>query len=303
MNTIDPLIFIPRDSGFFSAFNFLVGSIVNGERLYPYFNRQALLNKNKICKQFCYWTNNNNSWLDFFEPIKYEENDILHLSSELLQLPCSQGENAPKEFRIPEDTKKLLKEDYTRFKQWRINTHNIYSKYIIFKESFISYLNQIFESNFNSYTIGVHYRHPSHHVESGPVFFAQYFHHIDLLITKHPDCKIFVASDTELGIMAFQQRYGNRVKFITSTDRLSLDNILEWAFAMGTGKSDIIGFINNQGYDLHTSRCNYQNNHKIIYDLLVEVLFLSKCNSIISGVSNIPLAISYMNPNIDMVII
>lgn len=303
MKTKDPLLFVPRDSGFFSAFNFLLGAIVSGQRVYPYFNRQELLKRNSICRQFCYWTNSDNSWLDFFEPIRYYKNDVTHISNELLKLPHTQGADGPKEFTIPADIISLLRGDKDIFNEWRSSTHKIYSKYIKFKQDFLNDVDKAFSSNFSTFTIGIHYRHPSHYIEGGATFFKQYFEHLDPLVQKHPDCKIFVASDTDFGILAFQQRYRDKVKFIVSTERLSLDNILEWAFAMSTGKSDIVGFINNNGYDLHTSRCNYQNNKKILYDLFIEVLFLSKCNLTISGVSNIPLTISYLNPVLDMIIL
>jgi hypothetical protein len=58
---------------------------------------------------------------------------------------------------------------------------------------------------------------------------------------------------------------------------------------------------NGKGFELHHKRINSKNNYKITLDLLKEVLLLSKCNQLINNVSNIPFAISYINPEIEII--
>ena len=76
---------------------------------------------------------------------------------------------------------------------------------------------------------------------------------------------------------------------------------LHWAFGLADGKADHVGFINGKGYELHHKRVKQNNNKKMTIDLLKEVLCLSKCNQLINNISNIPLAISYINPNIEII--
>lgn len=300
-----PTMFIPRDAGFFSVFNFLVGAIAGGNKTYPYFNKSKFLEYRDSNQHFCYWTKNDNSWFDFFDPIKYDDNDETHKNKNFLNYNISHGDEASPEFKSPSEINKLLKNDIDSFNSWRKNINTIYNEYIKFNEKTIQSVNQIYNSMFknNEYIIGIHYRHPSHFAESGPIFLRQYFEQIDKILQQKPDAQIFLASDTEFGILAFKQRYQDKVKFIDSVKRLPLDNILEWAFALSSNKPDEIAFINGKGYELQhiASESNNTDNFDLTFDLLKEVLCLSKCHILINSISNISLAISYINPEIKMI--
>ena len=122
---------------------------------------------------------------------------------------------------------------------------------------------------------------------------------------KYPEAKIFLATDTEFGIMAFKHKYGNKLTYIKDIKRLPVDNILEWAFALSNiGKSDNVGIIKNRGYELHQSNIYLDQNanyYELTANLLNEVLCLSKCNILINSTSNISLALSYISPNLEMI--
>ena len=304
-----PTLFIPRDAGFFSVFNFLIGTIYQGIRAYPYFNRELFLKYRKENKHFCYWTNNENSWMDYCEPIRYYETDNEHIDKTFLAYRASGGEDASEEFKTPQVFTALLKDKSLQFADWRTNIHNVYSQYIQWKPKLIQDSNTIFSNMFSTtdYVIGLHYRHPSHSVESGPLFLTQYYQAIDEILTLHPRAKIFLATDTDFGIMAFKYKYGNRIHYLDTTERLPVDNILEWAYALNTiGQSDNIGIIQNRGYELHQSQIfnGHNNNYlKFTNNLLLEILCLSKCNILVNAVSNISLALSYINPSVPIVTI
>lgn len=295
-----PKMFIPRDAGFFSVFNFLIGSIAGGNRIYPFFNKQQFLTHRKTNDHFCYWTTNENAWFDFFEPISFYPNDIEHLNNRFINYEITGGEEASKEFKEPSELKSLLKGDKTRLDNWRLKMHNIYKHHIKPKEELIVHVDSIFNKMFGSAEniIGVHYRHPSHSVESGPIFLQQYFDIIDDIIIQNPDTKIFLASDTKFGILAFEDKYQDRIKYIENIDRLPLDNILAWAYALIGGKPDTVGFINNKGYELQhlNSNKHSSDNYDFTKNLLTEILCLSKCHTIINSTSNISLALGYINP-------
>jgi len=298
-----PIAFVPRDAGFFSVFNFYIGCLSSGMRAYPYFNKDIFLkiNNNKN-EHFCYWTENENCWFDYFQPVSFFTNDNNHIDGKYKMFPKHKGELAPTEFRIPKDTHALI-QDKQRFSEWRKYIHNFYSKYIRYTDEILNKVDSFFDNNFkNSKSIiGVHYRHPSHFIESGKVYLEQYFDKIDTILKDNPECEIFLATDSNFGIYAFQEKYQNKIKFMDGIERLSMPEFLQWCFSLAEGKADEVGFINGQGFELHHKRVSNPDNKKLTIDLLSEVLCLSKCNYLVHTTSNIALAISYMNPDLELI--
>lgn len=298
-----PTAFVPRDAGFFSVFNFYIGTLTQGSHSYPLWNKEELVKLHRTNDHFAYWTENTNCWFDYFEPVKFFNEDITHTNEEYLKFPRYSGEHGPNEFRLPAVTKDLLKGDKERFKEWRIKTHKFYKNFVKFKPEIVDAVDTIWQNHFinSQNVIGVHYRHPSHFIESGKVYLEDYFSQIDTLLTQYPESKIFLASDSQFGIYSFIERYKDKVFYIEDIDRLNMAEFLHWAFSLADGKADHVGFINGKGYELHHKRVKQNNNKKMTIDLLKEVLCLSKCNQLINNISNIPLAISYINPNIEII--
>jgi hypothetical protein len=298
----NPITFIPRDAGFFSVFNFYIGCLSLGLRAYPLFSKKELLKlNNNINEHFCYWTTNENCWFDYFEPVKFFDNDQSHNNNTYKLFTKSRGEIAPTEFRIPKDTKNLI-QDKERFNQWRHEVHQVYKQYIKYRPEILSKIDEFWNSHINSSCIiGVHYRHPSHFVESGKIYLEDYFTKIDDILSSNPDAQIFLATDSNFGIYAFQEKYGNKVFYIKNVERLSMPEFLHWCFSLADGKADDVGFINGKGFELHHKRVNLTDNYKLTVDLLSEVLCLSNCNYMVHTTSNVALAISYINPNLELV--
>lgn len=297
-----PIAFVPRDAGFFSVFNFLIGCLTMGLRVYPYFNKQEFLRmNNNINEHFCYWTESENCWFDYFEPIEFMANDKTHLTDEYKKFQKHRGESGPTEFRIPKDTHALI-QDQTRFKEWRKNTHSFYKKYIKIKPEILDIVNRFWNSNMSSSKIiGVHYRHPSHFIESGKIYLEQYFEKIDKILSQQPDAQIFLATDSNFGIYAFMEKYKNKIKYIENIDRISMPEFLQWCFSLAEGQADNVGFINGQGFELHHKRIGSTDNKKMTIDLLTEVLCLAKCDYLIHTTSNVALSISYINPELELI--
>jgi hypothetical protein len=302
-NDMTSSAFVPRDAGFFSVFNFLVGTIATGHKTYPYWNKEELLKIHKTNQHFAYWTTKDNCWFDYFEPVKYYDSDEVHELGYHLTYPRYSGEKCDEKFRIPSETAKLMRTNPEEFQEWRNNTHAFYKKIIKFRKEILEIVENFWNDNFKEEDeiIGIHYRHPSHFVESGKIYLEQYFKEVDNIISNSPNAKIFLASDSQFGIYSFIERYGDRVKYFKDVDRLTMAEFLEWAFSMAEGRADHVGFINGKGHELHHKRVSKEDNKKLTIDLLKEVLCLSKCNHLVNTVSNIPLAISYINPNIKII--
>lgn len=148
----------------------------------------------------------------------------------------------------------------------------------------------------NTY-IGVHYRHPSHSCEQGYVYFQDYFKIIDSL---DQTAKIFLATDNDLGVIAFKDRYGDRIVYRKEAKRTNIDNILRWAYSSSKGKPDNQGFIDNEGFQVH-----YDSKPSISMgiDVIVDTLCLARCGCFVHTISNIAQAVSYINPGIHMLTI
>lgn len=298
----DPYIFIPRDAGFFSVFNYLIGSMKTGSRIYPYYNKQKILEKNNIINHFCYLDNNvDNSWFSYFEPVKYYTGDTNHNSNAILIFNNTLGEIASDEFKIPDETYKLYNNQ--EFKLWRIEMNKYYKKFIKPKRSILERV-ELEVSKFNTDIIAVLYRHPAHMCESSKIIlFEDYFRKIDEILDTTPDAHIYLTTDTDLAIGSFTLKYNDKLLYDKSCGRSSVDNIIKWAYARKqNAKIDDIGFINNIGYEYH-NECIKNNIDQIKHaeDIIANTLIMSSCKWFIYPESNISLAISYINPEIEMI--
>jgi len=301
----DIYMFIPRDAGFFSVFNFLLGSLHNGYKVYPYFNLNKMIERHGIVQHFAYLDDKDNCWFDFFEKIKFDPKDDNHENIGKLQnCKISVGEDeAPIEFKEPHAVTNLLLTDKSEFTKWRYSVNDTFKKYISFNPFILNKVNEITKL-FDEVTIAVHYRHPSHCCEAGYKYFNDYFDKINDILSIHPNATIFLATDNELGVAAFTKEYGSKVIYNTESTRTSFNNILEWAFSLIGNKQNHEGFINGVGFQVHhTSRKNNSSNINLAYEVIIDTICISKCNYFIHGTSNISLAASYMNPELEMVYI
>lgn len=303
---LKPMQFVPRDAGFFSVFNFLMGSIVKGGRVYPYYNKTTFERINGENRHFCYWSESKeNGWFEYFEPVQFYHGDEEHISNSFVTYSITQGEYADVEFRVSSSVQRLMC-DKDRYGSWRMYVNKFFQKYIKIKQEITDDVNKFWMNTFQRFgsVVGVHYRHPSHYVEGGEIYLRDYFVVVDQLLEKHPYAKIFIASDNEFGIVAFEKRYGSKcVFYLPDIDRVDLDNILEWAHAKSKKDAHIdnMDFINGVGYQLHYTKCqNNEMSSKAGKDILKEALCLSKCKWLVHITSNVSLAVSYINPNIDM---
>ena len=298
--------FVPRDAGFFSVFNFYIGCLTSGDRVYPYYNKKSLLLSNQnINDHFCYWTDKNNCWFDYFEKICFYEKDDTHQDvKQMVLLKVTNGSDKASDFfRFPKETAKLISNEEL-FSKWRKEISPFYKKYIRFNDDIIKGADSFWNKNIlGNNTIGVHYRHPSHSIESGQLYLKQYFDEVDKRLDKNSTCDVFLASDNDFGILAFKQRYKDKIKYIEDIKRSDLDNFLAWSFSLANRKAevDIVGFIGGKGLELHHSADKNINNKKMTQDLLKEVICLSRCDSLICSQSNISIALSYMNTELEII--
>lgn len=292
---LGPLKFSPHDGGFFSNFNFLIGEMYLGRIVYPLFSAKELP---LSLKHFPYFDKNcDNSWFEFFEPVRYSPDDNKHVRTKWVsKLPSTWGYLAGREFRLPAETIKL----YNRidFPDWRQAVHDVVAAKIRLAKPLRQKMKRML-TKMPARRIGVHVRHPSHMVEQGKIYFQSYFSKVDRILRQHPSSKIFLATDNDLAIAAFEMRYGGIVFYYPEFIRESIDDILDWTYALTRSQADDMGFVGNIGFQTHYKLAAAGGGKAGIRagkEAVLDVFTLAACDDFVCTASNFTLASSFMNP-------
>ena len=307
-------LFIPRDAGFLSVLNWYVSVRCLNEKVYPFVHREVLELVNKRCNHFCYYdTNVENSWFLFFEPTDYTHKtiDLQTVLHHVRNNRYTQGWEGRKELMFFPIADRFRKSNQVQFQKWRNEINALFRRNIRYsvlvtetiakKERAFTHVANV--PNMRSF-VGVHYRNPSHCKEQGIVHFKDYFKCIDTILEKHPSQRIFLATDTELGVAVFKNRYGSRLIYDTDVHRTSADDFLDWCFARSSHETDGEGLVGGKGYDAHAKLAQNHDN-ELGKDMGVEVLvdaeLLSRCSHFVHTVSNMTIAVSYLNPDVILI--
>ena len=294
--SLGPLKFIPHDGGFFSNFNFLVGEMYLGRRVYPLFSHAEATRYNQSLKHFAYVDRDcENAWFEFFEPIRYDGSDTIHLDTNgLSSLPDTWGHIAPPEFRLPAATMRLYaRED---FSHWRWAVHEAVADKIRPAADIRAGIDDML-ARMPGRRIGVHVRHPSHLVEQGSIYFDNYFQVIDEVRTRYPASSLFLATDNELAIAAFQHRYGNAVAYYPGFIRQSIDDVLDWAYSLTRAASDDMGFVDGVGFQTHYKlAASGSDGLRAGKEAVSDAFTLAACDDFVCTASNFTLTCAFINP-------
>jgi hypothetical protein len=311
-------VFIPRDTGFLSFLNWFMGSlVVTKEELFPLLNHdiQKILNGN--LKNFCYNDNKLfNSWFLYFEPIRFKNENLKHeeltpqVTVDLFRKRAlTQGWDGSKEFMFFPIADALRRNaNPEAFQRWRDVVHLFFSKHVRPKrhilEMVASLHKRVCAEAGTDRLIAVHFRNPSHVKEQGEVRFDQYFLKIDALLEAHPNHHVYLATDTELGIAVFKQRYGGILHYSTDVYRTSVDDFMDWVYTRASKETDREGFVGGKGYDSHAKVSEKMDPvlcTKMGTDVLVDILMIAKCQYFVHTISNFTITLSYVNPTIELV--
>ena len=186
-----------------------------------------------------------------------------------------------------------------KFNKWRREVNFTFKKYIFLKKEIQNKVDNVF-NNINNKIISVHCRHPSAFCESGLVLLKDYYKEIDKIFKEFPDSKIFLATDSDFIISSFEFNYGKE-KIIYNKDilRTDIDNIIEWAFSLNKKNMDNIGFIDGKGYQIQHISSASKIPIDLGLDIILDIFCLARGNYFIGAQSNITLAVSYINPDLE----
>jgi hypothetical protein len=290
--------FLPHDGGLFSNFNFMVGEMCLGRRIYPLFSMKEALRRNGSLKHFAYVSPNcDNSWFEFFKPIEYYPGDQLHANRERLSLLDETfGQLANTEFRTPGARMALFNSE--EFSSWREKVHNVISGKIEVSDEVAQRVGRMLDC-MPHYRIGVHVRHPSHLVEQGNIHFSNYFSAVDKSLQDHPEAGLFLATDNELAIAAFKMRYADKLFYYPEFIRQSIDEVMNWAYALVGGTGDSMGFVDGVGFQTHYRLAASGGGAAGVRhgkETVTDVYALAACDELVCTLSNVTLTCSFLNP-------
>lgn len=222
-----------------------------------------------------------NMWDYFFEPVNgYTYGDILllikdpehplteknlvHLEDDMISY--LHAGNPSSIYNYPYGFYNNLEEDANNwYARQREKAQRLIKQYIRVKKELVNEVEQYLTRHFNQrHILGVHIRGTDKGSNSEALHIAKiispkkYYAHIDSYIQKHPDAKIFLATDQEQYVTQMRRRYPNRL--LTQSTILS--------------KSHVNAFQKNDGK-------NYQKGKEVLLDclLLARCNYLLKCSS------------------------
>ena len=302
-----------HDGGFFSVFNtFLSHFVWNYGRpdvaaVIPDWRVSTLKSHRNVSTpmSFCYGSESDgNLFTKIFLPIPdmpvsvddYQNADFLRTNVIYFDDFNQKNEplltyvNARELYRMPE------------FPEWRRRYGRFYRKYFRVNDNIQTKIDEVVLEEFGSdYVVGVHIKHPSHAIEQPGGFMpgvSEFIRKIiDVVQEKELNSfKIFLATDQDAVVCTLTSVFGDRVISRSSVVRTTLEDDLRYRSLERTEQM-------REGHQIQNLLASDPNRWsiKLAEDVLVDAHLLARCNVFIHVTSNIATAVSYINPDIEMV--
>lgn len=314
-NTIAKQIVLMNDAGFFSIFNRLV-SILRWETkndinviVLPDWRVRALKEDlgHATFTSFCYGDESDgNLFLKFFEPLDYPD-----IPSELYNSDEFLGTNVI----VRKDFNEKLEPDLTYihayklyhrpdFYEWRCWYNEIIKKHIHLKPEIANRINKIKADYFDGYyVIGAHVRHPSHAIEQlsgvqaeNEKFVVKIRERIEKISQGgEKNIRVFLATDQELVVKHFKEEFGDKLVWMDATRTTKEQDDLYNSLS----KEDR----EREGFQLQHIMANDPTrwNTGLAVEVIQDAWLLAECDVFYHTTSNVSTAISFINPEVEMV--
>ncbi len=231
-------------------------------------------------------TANENGWDLYFEPIKAPVSRSTAKDPEAI---CVDSTSVHHELHDQCCTAPWIA--YDQHLPYRKFVHEKLMRYLHLKPDITEKCESYYQTSMKGYRcIGVHARIARAHAWLVPGHrlpgFEDYFKEIDKILKKNPDIptKIFVASDSHMGIEKFKARYGDMVIYI---DAHRSQEEQDPCTMYTNGK-----FLKEHKDIWHKTKQGYFGGMTALLDCLL----LSKCEYLIFTTSNLAFFASYYNP-------
>lgn len=304
-----------HDGGYFSLFNCFFSHLVWDQqdqrchRTLPDWdvNRFIARQKGAVPQSFCYGKpEDGNIWTKLYKPLfGLSEHDMQQ--EEILYDHATRPAHIFNENREPlltyVNAAQLYEESW--FKLLRRQYSRIYNQHIILHDDIQAEVDKFTRREFRDHTIiGAHVRHPSHTVEQPNAVIAhadEYINRINRLAVQRglerrsDKWRVFLATDQERVVERFRAEYGDRLAIWENARRTTDQEDSVFDNLDSEAK-------NVDGYQLQHIVARDTRNWSV--DMAREVVrdaaLMSKCQTLLHVVSNVSTAVSYMNPDIEM---
>ncbi len=188
------------------------------------------------------------------------------------------------------------------FPEWRRRYGRFYKKYFRITDSLNTMINAIVFDKFKAdYIIGVHVKHPSHSIEQPNGLMpgvSTFIKNILNLISnkKISSYQIFLATDQDAVVSSFAAVFGERLIFRNDVTRTSITDDSKYA---SLDKRDQL----REGHQIQNlvAADRTKWSLKMAEDVMIDAHLLASCHSFLHVTSNIATAVSYINPEIEMI--
>lgn len=311
-----------NDAGFFSMFNQYVSQLAYADEntfVIPDWRVLRLkmnvldINKRNYFESFCYGNERDgNIFLKFFQPPYGKEDisdelyqtDLMYtVADKVLDIFDYNHQNEPNLTYI--NSYNLYK-DEEYFPKFRKKYKETLDKYIRLQPHIQKRIDEFYDNNMKGhFCICAHIRckaHATELLEDAPTFEKYNSHVIKILDANNisitsKEWRLFIASDNEDSINYFSKLYPHNVVYQKNIARLSSEDEKEYE----QKKKEIGKDFSGLELQHRCAKDDGKRNTKMGEEILTDALLLSKGKYFIFVNSNISTAVSYMNPEINMV--
>lgn len=305
-----------HDGGFFSVFNAYLSHLVWGlhddkaRLVLPDWDIGRIMSGRNISSMtsFCYGRpEDGNVWSKIFMPPFGLSEDLLN-DVDFLYGHSKKVNNIFNEDKEPLLTYVNAFELYrsTWFGRWRAQYNRVFREHIHFVPELQSKIDGIKKSIFDGrLMIGAHVRHASHALEQpGSIIptFESYIREIRSAVKRRniqessDDWGVFLATDQESVIHEFQKEFGDKVKFVPGMRRLTAEENSEYATLPPERKLE-------EGFQVQHRVASAPSkwSSDMAWEILTDSMLLASSDVVIHVTSNVSTAVSFMNPDSEMV--
>ena len=305
-----------HDGGYYSIFNVFISHLVWNlqdewcHRTLPDWDVGRFIERNggPNFTSFCYGRpEEGNIWLSLYEP-------LFGLSAEEMNDRAFLYENASLPARIfNEDREPML--TYTNayrlyrwkgFPAWRRQYHRVYRDHIRMRPELDAEIETFTRKHFTGrYMVAAHVRHPAHVIEQPGGSIAQTQTYIDRIARElrrrgidptGSDWGVFLATDQGVVVNQFLDTYGDRVCWYPDVRRTTAEEHAAFE-ALSPEEKRLDG---KQVQHLVASTPQAWSS-RMAWEIIRDAVTMSRCRLMFHVVSNVSTAVSYMNPEIEMI--
>lgn len=305
-----------HDGGYYSIFNVFISHLVwnlqdeRCHRTLPDWDAGRLIERNggPNFTSFCYGRpDEGNFWLSLYEP-------LFGLSAEEMNDRAFLYEDASVPERIfNEDREPLLTYinayrlyRWKGFPAWRRQYHRVYRDHIHMRPELEAEIEAFTQRHFaGRYMVAAHVRHPAHVIEQPGSSIAQTQTYIDRIAAElrrrgidpaGSDWGVFLATDQGMVVNQFLDAYGDRVCWYPDVRRTTAEEHAAFeALSPEEKRRD-----GSQVQHLVASTPQAWSS-RMAWEIIRDAVTMSRCRLMFHVVSNVSTAVSYMNPEIEMI--